>query len=198
MVSENTPTIVTERLILRKFTHEDATDLLEFLRDEEVNTFLPWYPVKTREEAEAFLNTQFLSHYEKPSAYRYAVCRKKDNRPIGYLCLSGDESHDFGYGLKKEFWGKGVITEAAMVVVERIRGAGYAYITATHDINNPRSGEVMKRLGMTYRYTYVEQRQPKNFPVTFRMYQFNFDGKDGRTYTEYWNKHVNHFVEEKV
>ena len=42
----NTPTIETERLILRKFTEEDLNALFLILKDEEVNKFLPWYPVK--------------------------------------------------------------------------------------------------------------------------------------------------------
>lgn len=33
----------------------------------------------------------------------------------------------------------------------------------------------MKRLGMVYQYSYMEQWQPKDIPVTFRMYQMNFD-----------------------
>lgn len=52
------------------------------------------------------------------------------------------------------------------------------YITATHDVNNTRSGEVMRKLGMKCQYSYEEQWQPKDFLVTFRMYQLNLDGKN--------------------
>ena len=44
----------------------------------------------------------------------------------------------------------------------------------------------------------MEQWQPKNIPVTFRMYQLNFGGNDGRVYDTYWNKYENHFVEKEV
>lgn len=198
MILENTPTIKTERLILRKFIKTDADALLEILNDEEVNTFLPWFPLKNLDEAKLFLQERFLSYYEMPSIYRYAVCLKEGNKPIGYVWLADNESRDFGYGLKKEFWHKGIITEASKAVVERIKNAGYQYITATHDVNNPRSGEVMKKLGMSYKYSFVEQWQPKNISVTFRMYQLNFDGNNARTYLEYWNKYENHFIEEIV
>lgn len=198
MINENTPTIKTERLVLRKFTKSDSGSLLEILNDTEVNAFLPWFPLKNLDEAHAFLQERFLAYYDKPSIYRYAVCLKEDNKPIGYVWLSNNESNDFGYGLKKEFWHKGIVTEASMAIVERIKNAGYTYITATHDINNPRSGDVMKRLGMNYKYSYVEQWQPKNFQVTFRMYQLNFDGNDERTYMRYWNMNENHFIEENV
>lgn len=42
----NTPTLKTERLTLRKFTEQDMEALFFILRDEEVNRFLPWYPLK--------------------------------------------------------------------------------------------------------------------------------------------------------
>jgi len=51
---------------------------------------------------------------------------------------------------------------------------------------------------MVYKYSYVEQWQPKDIPVTFRMYQLNFDGKEERTYMEYWDKYADHFVEQKL
>ena len=127
--------------------------------------------------------------------YRYAVCLKKDNIPIGYVHVSGEKSHDFGYGLKKEFWHRGIITEASQAVVDQLRRDGLPYITATHDVNNPRSGEVMKRIGMKYQYSYKEQWQPKNILVTFRMYQLNLDGNEGRIYWEYWERYPVHFVE---
>lgn len=41
MLSENTPTLETKRLILRKFTEYDLADMLPLYGDEEVNTFLP-------------------------------------------------------------------------------------------------------------------------------------------------------------
>lgn len=177
MIHENTPTMMTKRLILRKFTQDDVQDLFEILSDEEVNTFLPWFPAKTLDEAQVFLQSRFLSYYDKPSAYRYAICLREENKPIGYVCLSDDESYDFGYGLKKEFWNCGLVTEAGKAVMERIERAGYPYITATHDRNNPRSGQVMKKLGMEYQYSYVEQWQPKDMAVTFLLYRLDFSGK---------------------
>lgn len=198
LILENTPTIETQRLILRKFTENDLMSLLELLSDAEVNTFLPWFPLKTKAEAMVFLERDYISYYSKPSAYRYAICLKGDSKPIGYVVLSDNESHDLGYGLKKEFWHRGIATEAATSIIERVGKAGYLYITATHDVKNPHSGEVMKKLGMTYRYTYVEQWQPKDIPVTFRMYQLNFDGDEDRTYMEYWNVRDTHFIEKIV
>ena len=194
----NTPTLKTERLILRKFTQDDVQALYLILKDEEVNTFLPWFPAKSIEDAEMFYQELYAAQYEKPQAYAYAICLKSENVPIGYIKVDMDESHDFGYALRKEFWHKGITTEAGKAVVEQVKKDGLSYITATHDVNNARSGGVMKQVGMTYRYSYEEQWQPKNFPVTFRMYQLNFDGNSERVFTKYWEQYEKHFIEKNV
>ncbi|MCR2023040.1 GNAT family N-acetyltransferase, partial [Blautia pseudococcoides] len=84
----NTPTIKTKRLILRRFTPGDAAALFQILSDEEVNTFLPMFPLKTTEEARDFLQEHYLDTYDQRSGYRYAVCLKTDNIPVGYVNIS--------------------------------------------------------------------------------------------------------------
>lgn len=121
--------------------------LYQIFSDKSVNQFLPWFPLKTPEEAKPFYERQFAGKY--------------------------------GH--------KGIATEAGMAVIARLRKDGIAYITATHDVNNPRSGGVMRRLGMQYQYSYQEQWQPKDILVTFRMYQLNLDGVEHRVYKGYWN-----------
>lgn len=194
----NTPTLMTERLILRKFTENDAEALFKIYGDEEVNTFLPWFPLKTLEETREFYLKRYENVYNQERAYNYAVCLKEDNYPIGYINVGTEGANDFGYALRKDFWRNGFITEAGAAVIEQLKRDGIPFITATHDVNNPKSGEVMKRLKMTYQYSYVEQWQPKNFPVTFRMYQLNLDGNGGRVYKEYWDNSTVHFIEENI
>ena len=191
----NTPTLETKRLILRKFTENDIEALFLILKDKEVNTFLPWYPMKNLEQAKKFYEERYTFTYLKPQGYAYAICLKSDNFPIGYIKVDMEEPHDFGYGLRKEFWHQGIVSEAAKAVVEQVKKDGLPYITATHDENNPRSGNVMKKVGMKYCYSYEELWQPKGFFVTFRMYQLNFDGHDDFVYKKYWDMYENHFVE---
>lgn len=194
----NTPRLETERLILRKFTEDDLEALYYIHSDEEVNRFLPWFPLRNMEDARVFYEEQLVSRYREERAYNYAVCMKKNDYPVGYVNVSMDDSYDFGYGLRREFWHRGIITEAGKAVIEQLRIDEIPYITATHDVNNPRSGRVMKRLGMKYRYSYQEQWQPKNIQVIFRMYQLNLDGNESRIYQRYWNKSEVHFIERDV
>ena len=191
----NTPVLKTKRLILRKFTKKDIQALFLILKDAEANQFLPWYPLKSLEEAKNFYEERYAAKYAQPQASAYAVCLKEDDFPIGYIKVDLEEPHDFGYGFRKEFWHRGIATEAGKAVVEQVKKDGLAYITATHDKNNPRSGNVMKKLGMKYCYSYEEQWQPKDFPVIFRMYQLNFDGNTDFVYQKYWNESEKHFIE---
>ena len=114
----NTPALETGRLMLRKFMERDMEALFLILKDEEVNQFLPWYPVKSMEETEIFFDKRYASKYAQPQGYAYAICLKENNFPIGYINVDMEEHHDFGYGLRKEFWHKGIITEAGKAVVE--------------------------------------------------------------------------------
>ena len=191
----NTPTLETERLILRKFSEQDMEALFLILQDREVNRFLPWYPIRSMEETKRFYEERYAAKYDQPQAYAYAICLKEDNDPIGYIKVDMEEHHDFGYGLRKEFWHKGIVTEAGKAIIEQVKKDGLPYITATHDRNNPRSGGVMRNVGMKYQYSYEEQWQPKNFPVIFRMYQLNLNGNDDFVYKRYWDMSGNHFVE---
>lgn len=182
----------TDRLILRKFETSDMEALYQLLKDEEVNIFLPWFPVKNMEETKDFYEKRFAN--EK---YSFAICQK-DNYPIGYVKAATNDSYDFGYALRKEFWHKGIATEASKVLIGQLKKDGIPYITATHDRNNPRSGNVMRHLGMKYCYSYEEQWQPKNILVTFRMFQLNLDGQEDRIYQKYWNTYDTHFVEREL
>lgn len=78
----NTPTLKTERLILRKFTEQDMEALFLILSDKEVNKFLPWYTLKDLEETKKFYRERYISNYAQPQGYAYAICLKEDDFPI--------------------------------------------------------------------------------------------------------------------
>ena len=63
--------IETDRLILRKFEESDMEAIYSLLSDEEVNTFLPWYPVKDMAEAKSFFEERL-----RDQKYGFAICLK--------------------------------------------------------------------------------------------------------------------------
>ena len=73
----------TNRLILRNFEEKDLPSL--YLRqrclDQEVNTFLPWYPVKDMEETERFYEKRL-----KNKKYCFAICLRDDGARLA-MCM---------------------------------------------------------------------------------------------------------------
>ena len=191
----NTPTLESERLILRRFTEADIDAIFEIFGDVELNRFLPWYPPKSLDEAAEFYQKRYAASYSQPYGYAYAITRKCDDRPIGYVNLDVGEAHDLGYGLKREYQRQGYVSEACRALIARAKSDGVPFVTATHDVNNPASGYVMRAVGMKYMYSYEELWQPKNFKVIFRMYQLNLDRDASRIYRKYWEMYPNHFIE---
>lgn len=166
--------LFSDRLILRPFTMDDLIPFYEIMADQEVNTFLPWWPLTSLEQA----RTWITQHYLEPTdqGIHLAITLKSNHQVIGYINVGEGPSFDFGYGLAKAHWRQGYAHEAAACLITKLRELGYPYITATHDIHNPYSGYVMQRLKMTYGYSYIESWQPKNQEVTFRLYQLNLNG----------------------
>lgn len=194
----NTPRLETERLVLRRFEPSDLQAFFQIFSDGEVNRFLPWFPVRDLEEAQAFYQQRYAPVYAKAQGYAYAICRKEDNVPIGYVNGETEGARDFGYGLRKEFWGQGIVTEASRAVLAQMKEDSVPFVTATHDRENPGSGRAMQKLGMVYHYSYREQWQPKDISVVFRMYQLNLDGDNTQLYRAYWDKFPEHFVETEL
>ena len=62
---QNSPRIETERFILRKFNDNDINDLHEILKDEVVNTYLPWFVSKTVDDTKRFLENRVYPEYQK-------------------------------------------------------------------------------------------------------------------------------------
>lgn len=61
----NTPPLETERLILRKYAKSDLNALYEIYRDETVNRFLPWFPLKAMDETRMGAVEKLLHIYQK-------------------------------------------------------------------------------------------------------------------------------------
>lgn len=184
--------INTKRLILRPFEQGDVNDYFKIFSNKIVNTFLPCFLIQNIDEAQKSLNKKLT---DKNTKIFLALELKENKKVIGYLNLSNKPSFDFGYGLLPKYWERGYISEAAKAFIEYLKTTNIPYITATHDIHNLHSGYVMRSIGMVYKYSYVEFWKPKEFYVTFRMYQLDFKD-DQPLFDEYKNLYPYNFVEQ--
>ena len=202
MCVQQHPPLETERLMLRAFTDEDLNALQTIYGDEEANTYLPWFPIKNLTEAKKFFEEHYVQSNQNFSVstpgpqttallarpatadYKYAVCLKSDNVPIGYVNVTMTESHDLGYGLRKEFWHQGITTEACKAVIAQLKKDGVPYITATHDVNNPvsythqmciRDSPYWKN-GLTHRTKTVRFPANRRLTVANRQHWLHYNG----------------------
>jgi ribosomal-protein-alanine N-acetyltransferase len=155
MKHKGTKTIETERLILRKFNKSDSKDMFDnWCNDKEVTEFLSWKPRKTISVTEKILNI-WLESYKNDNYYQWAIVYKKDKSVIGSIAtVEISDLHnkcEIGYCIGKRYWNKGIMTESARAVVEFLfTEVGVNRIEAIHHKKNKASGEVMKKIGMSY------------------------------------------------
>ena len=90
----------TERLILRKWTEEDAESLFEYAKDPEIGPAAGWPPHKSVEESRAVIKNVF------DGAECYAICEKEKNIAIGAveLKLNGYTNKLTKIGIKSCSW----------------------------------------------------------------------------------------------
>ena len=150
----------TDRLILRQFTIDDAELMHKnWAFDSEVTKYLTWEPHQNFEVTQAIL-TDWCSHYKEDSYYQWAITLKENPHEaigsIGVVKQIDDVimSAHIGYCIGKTWWHLGITSEA----LARIMGfffdeVGLNRIESLHDVNNPRSGSVMKKCGMKYEGT---------------------------------------------
>ena len=194
----NTPKIETPRLLLRRAFPEDIPGLFEIYKDPEVMRFVPVFPAENLAQMEKIYQEKWAPCYQAPDQYQYVICLGDTGEVIGYIHIDMEgEAHDLGYGLRRDWWRRGVASEAAKALVARAQADGVPFVTATHDRENPHSGFVMAAAGLRYRYSYREQWMPKNIPVVFRLYQRNLDGREDRVFGRYRQEYP-WFVEEDV
>jgi ribosomal-protein-alanine N-acetyltransferase len=103
----------TPRLIVRRYTMEDADDFFALNSDKEVMRYIR--PPKTRDDCDSFLQQNIGFYDTYPDLGRWAAFEKATKTFIGSLALipikEGDDRIQIGYALKPSSWGKGFATE---------------------------------------------------------------------------------------
>ncbi len=146
--------IKTQRLIMRKPKEADKPFFLKMYRDEDVMRFFPH--TLTFEESE-----KLWEDNERIIQWLTVTLLNKDEF-IGYIIfLTTPEKTDFsdnieiGWMLRKKYWGKGYVPEAAKAALEY----GFTHfkqdkIYAHTSHKNIPSIRVMEKLGMEYQYEF--------------------------------------------
>ena len=148
------PTLETERLVLRMWEKKDAGALYAYAKNPNVGPHAGWKPHASEAESKEIITELFLTNM------CWAIIDKETGRLIGSIGMEEDylrpniRSKELGYSLSEEYWGRGLMTEAARRLIN------YAFEFLKLDIlsirtgeNNKRSQSVINKCGFTYEGT---------------------------------------------
>ncbi len=145
-----TPTLDTERLLLRPATEGDVSFVLTLFSRSETNRFSAYGDISSPEEArrlfDAFIRPGGDTHF------RLIADLRRTGEPVGTIGLYAyselNRRAELGYDFLREHWGKGLTTEAVREVLR------YAFeelklnrVEATTDSENAASMRVLEKAG---------------------------------------------------
>ena len=145
----------TPRLRLRKLTLADAPLYFQRIASlPEVSRYMLWEPHRQLSDTEAMIR-QVLDRYASGRCYRWCIALSADDSPIGAIeLLRFDEkagSCSFAYMIGADYWGMGYAAEALQAALcFAFEAMDIHTITADHMAENPASGTVMRKVGMSF------------------------------------------------
>lgn len=151
------PELETQRLLLRKLTTDDASDVFEYASDSEVTKYLMWSPHKSIDDVLSFISAS-CNLYAKRRAAPWGMVLKSEQKIIGtcdFIHWRPEHARgEIGYALSRQYWGMGIMTEAVRAMVSfGFEAKGLNRIQAMCEIPNVGSARVMEKCGMAYEGT---------------------------------------------
>jgi RimJ/RimL family protein N-acetyltransferase len=137
---------ITERLLLRPSWSEDAAVLHNAIADQGILRNLanaPWpYALDDAREFVALPQSDLL-----PSASLWTRDGRTPKLVGGCGLAERNGEVELGYWIARPFWGRGFATEAGKALVSAATAIGHKKLVASHFIDNPASGQVLRKLG---------------------------------------------------
>lgn len=156
-----TQTIETPRLILRRFTLDDAEAMFRnWAGDPDVTQYLMWSPHPDIDESRRILS-EWDAEYGKDDYYLWAIVPKDFGEPIGGISVVEQDDHirmvHIGYCIGQAWWHQGYTSEALAALIQFFfKQVGVNRIESRHDPRNPNSGKVMLKCGLRYEGTHYQ------------------------------------------
>ncbi|WHZ05592.1 GNAT family protein [Neobacillus sp. YX16] len=145
------PIFETDRLFLRKATKVDANHMFTYLSNKDVVKHMGLEPFQTLNDVYDEINW-YQSIYDEGSGIRWGITLKDSDKVIGscgFLNIKSKHHRaEVGFELSKEYWGKGIASEA----LEAVLRYGYQHfqlerIEALIEPNNVPSQKLVERQG---------------------------------------------------
>ena len=154
IVDENKFPLESDRIMLRKWTMDDASDLFEFRSQAEVMNPVGGVPLKSIEEAKYSLE-MIIDWYVSMYKYDLAIYHRKDKKVIGTIGLKfkdiSNNIIEIGYLLNKNYWNQGIMTESLRLMINYIRSISSSVkIICMCNIDNGSSRRVVEKCQMKF------------------------------------------------
>ena len=144
----------SERLLLEKFTINDAPFFYNLVNDPDWVKYIGDRNVRTIADAEKYLTEKIIPSYEQFGFGFYIVRLKGENTPIGMCGLikrDWMEHVEIGYAFLAEFRGKGYAIESSIATKQYAKEKlSILRLAAITDTDNEKSGNLLERLGFKY------------------------------------------------
>ncbi|MDQ5983680.1 MAG: putative ribosomal N-acetyltransferase YdaF [Eubacteriales bacterium SKADARSKE-1] len=153
-----TQIIETERLILREFNIDDAQQMFDnWAKDSENVKYLSWQSHKNISDTYEILE-RWINKYKNQNYYNWCITFKDTAQVIGGIDVNEiielRSTCEIGYVLSKNYWNKGIMTEALRAVMKYLFSeVGFNRIQLRHMTENPASARVMVKCRMKYEGT---------------------------------------------
>lgn len=150
--NEKFPELITNRLILRQISIEDAPALFHIWSDCEVTKYLNIKAFTTITQASEMIELLNQLAVEQ-NAIRWTIFLKKTNHPIGscgYNTWIKEEGYrgEIGYDLDRKYWRQGIMSEALHALIEfGFNTMGFNRIEALVEPENTPSSKLLKKIG---------------------------------------------------
>lgn len=148
------PILETPRLTLRRLRLADAEDMFAYASDPQVSQYVTWDSHRSVENSRAFLHS-VVTRYQNDEIAVWGIVAKATGRLIGTIGYHDwafqHQRAEIGYALGRAYWGQGLMTEAARVVIDWGFRAHELYrIQAMCLPANIGSARVMEKAGMQF------------------------------------------------
>lgn len=154
------PTIETERLILRPFTMDDASEVQSLASDRDIASTTSEGEIPQPGMAEQWIKIR-RERFDRGESVDFAIVHRERGFLIGAIGLGTeykqDDSMQLGFWVGKPYWNQGYCTEASHAVLNYgFKVLGLHRIYSRHFARNPASGRVLQKIGMKHEGTLRE------------------------------------------
>ena len=150
----------TDRLIIRYLQPEDLDEFYKICGDPEIMRYVGDGQPISREQTQRWLEKS-QENYRKYGFGCFGVVAKDDGCLIGYCGLVNptfDGEAEIIYAFKKQYWGKGLASEAAKAMLDfGFKQCALRRVIATIDPDNHASIKIVEKWGMEYQEQRIDE-----------------------------------------